>query len=84
MKALVYHGPGRKAWEKKPRPLITKPTDAVVRIVTTTICGTDLHHFRLDDVMGAYDTFANAAKEKCAEGHPGGSLKVHGMLNRGT
>lgn len=43
MKALVFHGPGRRAWEDKPRPVITKPTDAIVRITTTTICGTDLH-----------------------------------------
>ena len=43
MKALVYHGPGKRAWEQKPRPVIENPTDAVVRITTTTICGTDLH-----------------------------------------
>lgn len=43
MKALVYHGPGNKAWEEKPKPGINKPTDAVVKILKTTICGTDLH-----------------------------------------
>lgn len=43
MKALVFHGPGRRAWEDKPRPVIKDPTDAIVRITTTTICGTDLH-----------------------------------------
>ena len=43
MKALVYHGRGKKAWEDKPKPLILKPTDAVVKILKTTICGTDLH-----------------------------------------
>src|SRR5262245_17509073 len=48
MKALVYHGPGRKAWEEKPRPAIARPTDAVVRITTTTICGTDLHILKGD------------------------------------
>jgi alcohol dehydrogenase len=48
MKALVYHGPGRKAWEEKPRPIVAQPTDAVVRIVTTTICGTDLHILKGD------------------------------------
>jgi alcohol dehydrogenase len=48
MKALVYHGPGRKAWEEKPRPVIAQPTDAVVRITTTTICGTDLHILKGD------------------------------------
>src|SRR6476660_10171254 len=43
MKALVYHGPGKKAWEDKPRPALVKQTDAVVKILKTTICGTDLH-----------------------------------------
>src|SRR4030095_5016789 len=48
MQALVYHGPGRKAWGGKPQPAIGQPTDAVVRIVTTTICGTDLHILKGD------------------------------------
>ncbi|WP_127126594.1 zinc-dependent alcohol dehydrogenase family protein [Georgenia sp. SYP-B2076] len=43
MKALVYHGPGEKAWEDVPDPTITAPTDVIVRMDTTTICGTDLH-----------------------------------------
>jgi alcohol dehydrogenase len=43
MKALVYRGPGEKALEDRPKPEITAPTDAIVRIVKTTICGTDLH-----------------------------------------
>lgn len=48
MKALVYHGPGKKSWEDKPRPLILEPTDAVVKILKTTICGTDLHIMKGD------------------------------------
>jgi len=48
MKALVYHGPGRRAWEDKPLPCVEKPTDAVVRVTTTTICGTDLHILKGD------------------------------------
>ena len=48
MKALVYHGPGQRAWEDKPRPEIVDATDAVVRITTTTICGTDLHIMKGD------------------------------------
>lgn len=48
MKALVYHGPGRKAWEERPRPEIQNPTDAIVRITTSTICGTDLHILKGD------------------------------------
>jgi alcohol dehydrogenase len=43
MKALVYQGPGKKALEDRPKPLIKAPTDAIVRITKTTICGTDLH-----------------------------------------
>ncbi len=48
MKALVYHGPGKRAWEDKPRPEILEPGDAVVRISTSTICGTDLHILKGD------------------------------------
>lgn len=43
MKALVYHGPGMKKWEDVPGPQIQDPTDVIVRVDTTTICGTDLH-----------------------------------------
>ena len=48
MKALVYHGPGKRAWEDKPRPTIKDPGDAIVRITTSTICGTDLHILKGD------------------------------------
>jgi alcohol dehydrogenase len=48
MKALVYHGPGRRSWEERPRPAVKAPTDAVVRITTATICGTDLHILKGD------------------------------------
>jgi len=48
MKALVYRGPGKKALEDRPKPEITAPTDAIVRIVKTTICGTDLHILKGD------------------------------------
>ena len=43
MKALVYHSAGKIAWEDKPRPAIQHPGDAIVRLTTSTICGTDLH-----------------------------------------
>ncbi len=42
MKALVYRGPGLKAIEDRPKPAIQAPGDAIVKIVKTTICGTDL------------------------------------------
>lgn len=48
MKALVYHGPGHKAFEERPRPVIIAPTDAIVKILKTTICGTDLHILKGD------------------------------------
>jgi alcohol dehydrogenase len=48
MKALVYHGPNKKLWEDKQKPVIQQPTDAVVRITKTTICGTDLHILKGD------------------------------------
>lgn len=48
MKALVYHGPGKKSWDDVPDPQILKPTDAIVKIDTTTICGTDLHILKGD------------------------------------
>jgi alcohol dehydrogenase len=48
MKALVYHGPGQRAWETVPDPRIEDATDAIVRIDTSTICGTDLHILKGD------------------------------------
>ncbi|HEY8791584.1 MAG TPA: zinc-dependent alcohol dehydrogenase family protein [Gaiellaceae bacterium] len=48
MKALVYHGPGEKAWELVPDPTIIEPTDAIVRIDSSTICGSDLHILKGD------------------------------------
>jgi alcohol dehydrogenase len=48
MKALVYKGPGQKSWEEVPNPVIQKPTDVIVQIQTTTICGTDLHILKGD------------------------------------
>lgn len=48
MKALVYEGPGRRAWETAPDPRIEAATDAIVRVDTSTICGTDLHILKGD------------------------------------
>ncbi len=48
MKALVYHGAGKKSWEEKPKPTIKESTDAIVKIIKTTICGTDLHILKGD------------------------------------
>jgi alcohol dehydrogenase len=48
MKALVYKGPGKKAWEEVPNPVIRESTDVIVKMVATTICGTDLHILKGD------------------------------------
>jgi alcohol dehydrogenase len=48
MKALVYHGPGQKSWDTVPNPTLQFPTDAIVKIDTATICGTDLHILKGD------------------------------------
>src|SRR5580658_6060590 len=48
MKALVYTGPNKKAFQEHPKPEIIAPTDAIVKISKTTICGTDLHILKGD------------------------------------
>jgi alcohol dehydrogenase len=48
MKALVYGGPGKKTLEDRPRPEVLKSTDAIVKVLKTTICGTDLHILKGD------------------------------------
>ena len=48
MNALVFHGPGQRSWDSVPDPAITAETDAIVRIDSSTICGTDLHILKGD------------------------------------
>jgi alcohol dehydrogenase len=48
MKALVYDGPGQRAWRDVPEPTLIDPTDAIVRVDAVTICGTDLHILKGD------------------------------------
>ena len=48
MKALVFHGPNNMGLEDSPKPTIVEATDAIIRITTTSICGTDLHILRGD------------------------------------
>ncbi|BDC44234.1 zinc-dependent alcohol dehydrogenase family protein [Paraburkholderia terrae] len=48
MKALVYHGPNEKSLDERPMPELAAPTDAIVRMTRTTICGTDLHILKGD------------------------------------
>jgi len=60
MKALVYHGPGQRAWERVPDPVILELTDAIVRIDSSTICGTDLHILK-GDVPDAWPSMPASA-----------------------
>ena len=48
MKALVYHGPNEKSWDEVPDPTLIDPTDAIVAVDATTICGSDLHILKGD------------------------------------
>lgn len=48
MKALVYYGPSKKDWVERPKPQIQEPTDVIVKVTKTTICGTDLHILKGD------------------------------------
>ncbi len=48
MRAVVYHGPGKKMWEEVPKPTILEDSDAIVRVDAVTICGTDLHILKGD------------------------------------
>jgi threonine dehydrogenase-like Zn-dependent dehydrogenase len=51
MRALTWQGKGKVSVETVPDPVIKEPTDAIVRITSTAICGSDLH---LYDVLGMY------------------------------
>jgi threonine dehydrogenase-like Zn-dependent dehydrogenase len=87
MKALVYHGPGKRAWVDKPRPTMEKLWDRNISLTTRLVDTVTTpmllkvvrsgklqpgklvtHRFAMYDIMKAYDTFGNAAKE--------GALKV--------
>jgi alcohol dehydrogenase len=48
MRALVYHGPGQRSLDDVPEPKLHDDGDVIVKIDTTTICGTDLHIMKGD------------------------------------
>ena len=48
MQALVYHGPQHKTLEDRPKPTVQVPSDAIIKVTKTTICGTDLHILKGD------------------------------------
>ena len=56
MRAMVYHGPRRKAWEEVAEPEITDDGDATVRVDSVNICGTDLHIFNGDGTLNVVMT----------------------------
>ena len=64
MRALVYHGPGTKAWEEVPDPALKADTDAIVRVDAVTICGTDLHILKGD--VPAVKTAASSVTKRSA------------------
>src|SRR5580765_6093915 len=84
MRALVYHGPGRKAWEEVPDPTLQDDTDAIVRVDAVTICGTDLHILKGDvptvtdgrilghEAVGTIEEVGTAVKRV----HPGDKVLV--------
>src|ERR1700710_1400082 len=43
MKAAVFHAPGKVSVDNVPDPKIEQPTDAIIRVTSTAICGSDLH-----------------------------------------
>ncbi len=56
MKALVYDGPNLKSLQERPKPMIEFPSDTIVKITKTTICGTDLHILKGDVATCKPDT----------------------------
>ena len=47
LKALTWHGKRDVRADNVPDPAIQEPTDAVVRVTTTAICGSDLHLYEV-------------------------------------
>jgi len=92
MHALVYHGPGQKAWEEVPKPVLIDDTDAIVRVDATTICGSDLHILKGDvpkvtegrilghEAVGTVETVGSAVKNV----HPGDRVLVSCITACGT
>jgi len=84
MKALVYHGPGLKALDERPKPVLQATDDAIVKITKTTICGTDLHILKGDvptctpgrilghEGVGIVDSVGSA----CSNFKPGDSVLI--------
>ena len=92
MNAVVYHGPGQKAWEEVPKPTLIDDTDAIVRVDAVTICGTDLHILKGDvpavtpgrilghEAVGTVEAVGSGVKTRQAR-RPGARV-VHHRLRR--
>lgn len=86
MKAMVYYGKNDLRFEERPKPIIIEPTDALIRLTKTTICGTDLGIWK-----GKNPEIEKIAKEKYGSfngrilGHEGIGIveEVVQLLNAG-
>ena len=78
MKAVTWHGQRDVRVEEVPDPVVQKPTDAVIRVTTTNICGSDLHLYEpLAPFMGVGDILGHENMGEVVEvGSEVGDLKV--------
>jgi hypothetical protein len=78
MKAVTWHGQHDVRVEDVPDPVIQEPTDAVIRVTTTNICGSDLHLYEpLAPFMGVGDILGHETMGQVVEvGSAAGDLKV--------
>ena len=65
MKALVYYGDHKIALEERPKPTIIKPTDVIVKVLKTTICGTDLGIYKYGFKENDYTSFPSFRTWAC-------------------
>ena len=68
MKTAIFKGKGQIAVEERPKPTITEPTDAIVRVVLACVCGSDLWFYRgvSDLPTGRSDTSSSASSTRSA------------------
>jgi threonine dehydrogenase-like Zn-dependent dehydrogenase len=78
MKAVTWHGQRDVRVEEVPDPVVQKPTDAVIRVTTTNICGSDLHLYEpMAPFMGVGDILGHENMGEVVEvGSEVGDLKV--------
>lgn len=70
MLATILHGPGDVRVENVPEPSIVEPTDAIIRLSATCICGSDLWPYRgVDTFDGPIPSCAQLRETAVALGH---------------